>query len=483
MIRTAHRDALNYGKERAMNTPGVIDEGTPSAERKMGLGAASALVMGSIIGTGVFLLPASLAAFGTISLIAFVFTALGAVALAQMFGVLSKRLPADGGPYAYSRAAFGNAVGFFNAWSYWITAWAGNAAIVVAWVVYVEVFINAGHNAVFSILIGAVGLWIPAAINLSGVKNMASVQIVTTIIKFIPLVIISTVGLFFIDWSYVTDSFNVSGRGPIAAVVSAMALAVFSYLGVETASVAAGKVRNPKRNVPLASLLGTLACTVVYLLSTLVIFGTVTNADLTKDGSQPFTESFNNMFGGTWSGYAVAVAAIISGFGALNGWTMICAEMPFAAAKEGLFPKRFAAVSGKGVPAFGIIASTGLATALMAFSYFGQAGSEVFSFVILLAGLTAAVPYLFSALALAKWSFVPDQRSSGANWRWDAAIAVIGVLFSALIIYGSFTVPGTQLNLIIVSVLVFLIGLAIYLYMRKRFTAVPASPVGGASES
>lgn len=439
-------------------------------ETGMGLGAAAALVMGSIIGTGVFLLPASLASFGSISLVAFVFTAIGAIALAQMFGVLSKRMPADGGPYAYSRAAFGNATGFFNAWSYWITAWAGNSAIVVAWVVYVEVFINTGHNKLISIVIGLVGLWLPAVINLTGVKNMASVQIVTTVIKFIPLVIISTVGLFYIDWSYLTSAWNISGKGPLAAIVTTMALAVFSYLGVETASVAAGKVRNPRRNVPLASLFGTLACTVVYLLSTLVIFGTVPNSELTADGAQPFTLSFNAMFGGTWAGNAVAVAAIISGLGALNGWTMICAEMPYAAAKEGLFPSRFATNSSRGVPAFGIVASTVLATALMVFSYMGQAGADVFNLMILLAGLTAAVPYLFSALALIKWSFKAEDRTPGANWKFDGVVAIVGMLFSALIIYGSFTDSSTAVSLVILTAIVFVIGLGLYLYMRRRFT-------------
>lgn len=446
---------------------GADDQGSGS----LGLGAAAALVMGSIIGTGVFLLPASLAAFGTISLLAFIFTAIGAIALAQMFGVLSKRMPADGGPYAYSRAAFGNVVGFFNAWSYWITAWAGNSAIVVAWIVYVEVFINTGHNKVISIVIGFVGLWVPAAVNLSGVKNMASVQIVTTIIKFIPLVIISTVGLFFIDWSYLSD-WNISGKAPLAAIVTCMALAVFSYLGVETAAVAAGKVRNPRRNVPLASLLGTLACTVVYLLSTLVIFGTVPNKELTADGAQPFTLSFNAMFGGTWAGYAVAVAAIISGLGALNGWTMICAEMPLAAAREGLFPRQFGQLSGKGVPAFGIIASTVLASALMVFSYMGQAGADVFNLMILLAGLTAAVPYAFSAMALIKWSFKADERAPGANWKFEGAVAIVGLLFSALIIYGSFTDSSTVVSLMILSVVVFVLGLGLYFYMRSKFTAV-----------
>lgn len=447
---------------------------TAQGGKRIGLIPATALVVGSIVGTGIFLLPASFAPYGAISLVAFALAALGAVALALMFGALSRRMPADGGPYAYARAAFGNLPGFFSAWSYWITAWAGNAAIVVAWIAYVQVFVNTEGAVIGSILIGLVGLWVPAAINLLGVQQMALVQVVTTVLKFIPLVIISTVGFLFVDWSLL-QPFNLTGEAPLSVIVTTMALAVFAFLGVETASVAAGKVSNPRRNVPLASLLGTVAAAVVYLLSTLVIFGVVPNSQLTEPGSQPFVSAFNAMFGGSWAGYAVAVAAIISGFGALNGWTMICAEMPLAAAQEGLFPSRFSRISSRGVPAFGIVASTGLASVLMVFSYFGQTGLGVFNIMVLLSGLTAAVPYLLSALALIRWSARAGERRTGANWAWEGAIATIGMAFSALIIYGSFTDPGTQMQLLVMCVVVFAIGLGLYLYMRRRFMDGPGT--------
>ena len=142
----------------------------------LGLPKATSLIMGSIIGVGIFSLPYSLASYGPISLVAMGLATVGAVALALMFAVLSRRMPADGGPYAYARAAFGNGVGFANAWSYWITAWAGNAAIAVGWVFYVEQFVNKGGSTVgWSIVIALVGLWIPAAVNLTGVRNMGVV--------------------------------------------------------------------------------------------------------------------------------------------------------------------------------------------------------------------------------------------------------------------------------------------------------------------
>src|SRR4051812_25876386 len=124
-------------------------------------------------------LPTSLAAFGPISLVSMALTTIGALALAALFAALSRRMPAEGGPYQYARIAFGNRAGFATAWSYWITAWAGNAAIAVGWVLYVEVFVNTGHDKLWSIALVLAGLWVPALINLSGVRNVAAVEIAT----------------------------------------------------------------------------------------------------------------------------------------------------------------------------------------------------------------------------------------------------------------------------------------------------------------
>src|SRR5437764_2959273 len=132
-----------------------------------GLTAATALIVGSIVGVGIFNLPTSLASYGPISLVSMGLTTVGALALAALFAALARRLPADGGPYAYARVAFGNKTGFANAWSYWITAWAGNAAIAVGWVLYLEEFRNTGHNRLGSVLLVLVGLWASAAISLS----------------------------------------------------------------------------------------------------------------------------------------------------------------------------------------------------------------------------------------------------------------------------------------------------------------------------
>jgi APA family basic amino acid/polyamine antiporter len=451
--------------------------GEPAGSGGFGLNTAIALIVGSIIGVGIFNLPTSLAGYGPISLVSMGLTTVGALALAVLFAALSRRLPADGGPYAYSRVAFGNGLGFINAWSYWITAWAGNAAIAVGWVLYVEEFINTDHNRLFSACLVLVGLWIPAAINLSGVKNMGAVQVITTVIKFAALGFMSTVGLFFIERANYSP-WNVSGESAIAAIGGGMAIALFSYLGVETAAVAAGKVRDPNRNIPRATILGTLATAVVYMLSLTAVFGIIASADLAH-ATAPFSDAANAIFGGDWAGNVMAIAVIISGFGALNGWTMICAEMPLAAAKDGLFPEQFRRISPQGVPAFGIIASTVLASIAMAVNYLGSSGETVFTTLVLMTGITAAIPYGFSALAQIKWRRADQRTMRTPQFARDMIVAVLSVIFSVLFIvysrntgnsfwvyWAPFFMAGGAL----------LLGIPVYLRQRSHMTAPDPVP-------
>jgi basic amino acid/polyamine antiporter, APA family len=445
--------------------------------QKFGLTAAMALIVGSIIGVGIFNLPTSLAAYGPITLVSMALTTVGALALAMLFAALSRRLPADGGPYAYARAAFGNPLGFANAWSYWITAWAGNAAIAVGWVLYVEHFVNTGHVKWITVLLVLAGLWIPAAVNLTGVKNMGSVQVVTTIIKFVALAFVAIVGLFYIKSANFTP-WNVSQEGTIGAIGGGMAIALFSYLGVETAAVAAAKVRNPDRNIPRATILGTIATAVVYMLSLVAVFGIVPTSTL-ANATAPFSDAVNAMFGGTWAGNVMAVAVIISGLGALNGWTMICAEMPLAAADDGLFPANFRKISKNGVPAYGIIASTVLASIAMAVNYIGSGGATVFTTLVLMTGITSAIPYGFSALAQLKWRWIDHKAMHTPRFIRDMVVAVLSLVFSILFIWYSrntghsfwvywapFFLAGGALAL----------GIPVYLAQRRHLTPPPPVP-------
>ena len=476
--RTAHRTerlrAHRGGDVPAQRTAGTTTPEPADERHLLGLPQSTALVMGSIIGVGIFSLPYAIASYGPISLAALGAATVGAVALAFMFSVLSRRVPASGGPYAYARSAFGNGFGFSQAWLYWITAWAGNAAIAVGWVFYVEQFVNKGGAKAGSIAIALTGLWLPALVNLSGVRNAGWFQLWTTVLKFIPLALMATVGLFFIS----TDNFtpwNTSGGTSMSAIGDAMAICLFAYLGDETAAVAAGKVHKPEKNVGRATIYGTLGSAVVYLLSLVAVFGILPASALALDDNQAsYSAAANEIVGGTWLGYVVAAAVVVSGIGALNGWTLIVAEMPLAAAKDGLFPAVFGKLSRRHVPAFGIVVSTALASVAMLISYLGTDGATVFTTLVLMTGITAAIPYAASALAQLKWRMLDKQKGRTPHFALDMFVAVVALVMSVAFIWysrntgqdhwyvtwGPFLMAGGAA----------LLGIPVYASQRKRMT-------------
>jgi APA family basic amino acid/polyamine antiporter len=227
---------------------------------------------------------------------------------------------------------------------------------------------------------------------------------------------------------------------------------------------------------------GTLAAAVVYLLSMIAVFGTVPTTELAKDENKAsYSVAADAMVGGgSWAGTAVAIAVIISGFGALNGWTMICAEMPLAAAKDGLFPQAFGRLSRQGVPAVGIVASSALSSLAMAMSFMGTSGASVFNTLVLMSGITAAIPYAFSALAQLKWRWRDRREMHAQRFARDSIVAVVALVFSILFVYysrnsgaenwyevwGPFLMAGVAL----------VIGIPVYLAMRTRMAAPPPVP-------
>src|SRR3954467_4670414 len=368
-----------------------LNPGAPLEDRahKLGLSSATALVIGSIIGTGVFTMPAVMAGAGTSSLITLGIISIGALLLGVLFGQLTKRVPStEGGMYAYARHEFGDFAGYMTAWCYWITCWAGNAAIVASWVLYVESFFGIDNPSGWTNWgIALTGLWIPAVINLAGVRQMAWFQNVTVVLKFLPLLAVAVFGWFFIS-SANFGPFNATGGSLYDAVNLAAGVALFSFIGVECASIAAGRVKNPRRNVGRASVIGTAASGLLYIAVTAAVMGLVPHDELVDNGT-PFVGAFETMFGSaTWVGKLVALTAVISGIGALNGWTLVTAEMPFAAAKDGLFLQSFAKTNRHQVPWFGIVVSTLVASALMGWSYSGQTGLKVFEYLVYLSVVT-----------------------------------------------------------------------------------------------
>ncbi|MFF5427572.1 MULTISPECIES: amino acid permease [unclassified Streptomyces] len=422
----------------ATTTPRRTTEQPPAADRhtrRFGLPVATALVMGNIIGGGIFLLPASVAPHGTISLVAFGILTLGALALALVFGRLAHRHPLTGGPYVYAREAFGDFAGFLAAWSYWITAWVSNAALAVAAVGYLDALVPL-HDAKPA-TIGAALLiqWLPAVANLAGTRYVGAVQLVATVLKFVPLLLVAVGGFFFFDSANLGPFRGDADGSAAGAVTAAAAILLFSYLGVESAAVSAGEVRDPRRNVGRATVLGTLGAAALYLLTTVSVFGTVPHERLVES-SAPFTDSVNLMFGGTWGGAAVACMALVSMVGALNGWTLLSAQTPYAAARDGLFPQVFT-VKRRGVPTVGVLVTVVLASLLTVYNY--TVGTEgVFETLVLVTTFTATVPYLLSTAAQLYFLLSGQaERVHRARLVRDAVLALAAFGFSLWLVAGS----------------------------------------------
>ncbi|MEV7561626.1 amino acid permease [Streptomyces sp. NPDC089795] len=436
--------------------------------RRFGLPVATCLVMGNIIGGGIFLLPASVAPFGTISLVAFAVLTAGAIALALVFGRLAERHPRTGGPYVYARAAFGDFAGFLAAWSYWITAWVSNAALAVAAVGYLTVLFPAVGEHKWSMCLAALAVqWLPAVANLAGTRYVGAVQVVATVLKFAPLLLVAVGGLFFFDPANL-GPFRATDQSAAGAVSASAAILLFSYLGVESATVSAGEVRDPARNVGRATVLGTVGAATVYLLGTVAVFGLVAHDRLVAS-TAPFTDAVNAMFGGTWGGTVVACAAVISMLGALNGWTLLSAQTPYAAAEDGLFPKAFGKKK-RGVPVVGVIVTVGLASALTVYNY-TAAAQGVFESLVLITTFTATVPYLL-ATAAQIYFLLSGQRERVHPGR----LARDGVLAALAFGFSMWLVAGSGYAAVYQGVLFLFAGVLVHAAMSARKHRAAASP-------
>lgn len=449
---------------------------TPKEESKaraLGLTSATGLVIGSIVGTGVFTMPAVLAGAGTMSLVVLGVIAVGAMLLAVLFGQLTRRVPnADGGMYAYARHEFGDFAGYLTGWCYWVQTWAGNAAIVSSWVFYVTALFGWAHpSGLQNWGIALVGLWIPAAVNLAGVRQMAWFQNLTVFLKFLPLLFIGIVGWFYVHAGNF-GGFNMSGGSLYSGIGIAAGVALFSFIGVEAAAITAKRVKDPGRNVSRASLLGTGASAILYLLTAAVVMGVVSHHTLVATGS-PFVTAFRTMFHTSWAGKFIAAVAVVSGIGALNGWTLLVTETSRAVAQDGLFPRPFTWQDRKHTAWFGIVVGTVLPSVLMLWAYQTKTGLTVFTYLVDLTVVTVAIPYFMSAIAQLTYLVSRRRRVQGWALARDLLVAGISVLFSMWVTFAS----GYQV--VYQALVVLMAGLIIYALLNARRTPVAvATPEG-----
>lgn len=434
--------------------------GAVKTAKGLGFWMCTALVVGNMIGSGVFLLPTSLAPYGWNAVFGWILTIAGAICLAFVFAQLARAMPRGGGPYAYTLEAFGRAPAFAVAWSYWISLWVGNAAIAAAAISYLSVFFPAiGQVSGLPAILTCVAVWVFTAINCRGVREAGAVQVVTTILKLLPLlaVILLAVLLLFQHGTKVLLPFHPTDIG-MPGITAAATLTLWGMLGLESATVPADSVEDPERTIPAATLAGTILTGVIYLVvcSAVVL---MVPASIASVSNAPLAD-FVSLYWGANARDVLALFAAISALGALNGWILLQGELPAAMARDGVFPRWLGKVSSRGTPVRAHLVSSALLTAILCLN-FQKSMAQLFTFIILLATSASLVMYLACTLA-ALWLLHKGKM------KGTPIFAIIAILAAA---YAVWTLIGAGLEATGWGAVLLLAGLPVYWIMRPRTKA------------
>jgi len=422
------------------------------ARQVLGPVRATILIVSSMLGAGVFILPKILSKFGPIGIVALIGAGLGALALAVSFGALASRMGSAAEPYGIAKEAFGRQIGFWTAWMYWLSAWAGTTAIAAVWVGYVDFLTPDDLPAGWLLAAAAFALWMPVLINGAGAQALARVQTFALLLACGPIAVLIVIGPFSITREFL-GPLNVSGSPAPFAVAAALPAAVFVYIGVETVAVLAERVRDPRRNVMRASVIGVLICIFIYVAATTVVMGTVPGEER-RSGLASYSLSFSYLFGSPLAGQVMAATAITAGFGGLVGWALLSAELPKCAAQDGMFPPVFARVTKRTVPMTGIIISQAIATAVVVpILLGGDDGKEVLEVALSVAGVAAGT--VFAVTVLADIKGIRESAAPASPARKAGVIVALG--------FSLFVVASATIETLgsVQSILVLLLWLAV----------------------
>ncbi len=420
---------------------------------KIGFWALTALVTGNLVGSGVFLLPSTLAPFGMTSLLGWIATTFGAIILSLIFGQLSCKHTRTGGPFVYVEDAFGRTPGFFVAWGYWVLSWISNAALVVAAVGY------------FSKMVGEISL--PAtlaleifimvaftAINLRGIAFSGAFEIFITLFKVVPLVLIPVFGIFYMDLGHFTP-INPTEHSLFGAINTVALITIWGYIGLETGTVPSGEVESPRKTVPKAVVTGTLIAALVYILGTVAIMGVVPKDILVGSGA-PYADLAAHIFGGNWH-HAVSFMAIISCLGALNGWILVVGQIGYGAGKDNLFPKLFEKTTASGSPKWALILSSACSIPFMVMTLNKNLVNQ-FNFIVDVSVTLVMVIYALCVAAYVKF-LIQQDRVKTKYW----VLAGIGGLFTFWAMWVA------SLKMILLSCTIFVVGIPVYWFQRRKW--------------
>lgn len=423
---------------------------------ELGFWMATALVIGNTIGMGVFLLPASLAPLGLNALVGWFITVVGCLVVAQVFARFSSRFPDSDGPYGYVKSHLGERTAFLIIWCYWISMWATNAALATGVVGYLGALVPA-FAAVPNWLMALLLVWIFVGINLLGARTGGEVQVLTTALKLLPMLVVVGLGVWvlFSDpgaYTRTIPSTPISLTGA-TGIMAACTTVLYSMLGIESATVPAGQVRDPERTIPRATMVGTILVSVIYIVVSTVPILLIPQAELGASDA-PFVDLLDRLLG-VGPGRLLAAFVVISGIGALNGWTLLTGDLTRTMAHNGVLPAPLGRSNGRGAPGIALVATGFLASGLVAISASDRlAGS--FRFLTDVVGVVALPLYFGCSLALiVVWS----RRLRPAA----SSLAVLGGIGAA---YSAFAFAGAGKDPFLVALGLAAAGIPVYLVMR-----------------
>ena len=429
----------------------MADAGTPPARASMGFWKVWALTTGVMIGSGIFLLPAVLAPYGGLAFAGWLLTSGGAILIALILGRLASRTTRSGGPYAYAHDAFGDLPGFIVGWGYWFSVIFAIAAISVAFASYMGALVPAlGRSPLTQAGTAIAIIWVLTAINMRGVGEAAGVQVLMTVLKLAPLLVIIVLGLVAGSADNLPPV-NPQDKPVLPALAATALLTMWAFLGIEAGVIPAGDVINPRRTIARAVVFGTLTVTAVYIASTAAVIMLVP-PDVLAHATAPFADAAQKL--GPLGAPLVSLGALVSTAGSLNGNILLGGQMPMAVALDGLAP-RFLARRNRGhAPVFALLLSSGIATILLVFNYTGGL-VRGFTFLISMATLATLMPYAVSALADLRFSW-----KTARGWAMLSLIALVYILVAMI---------GSGLAVLVWGVPLLAAAVPVY-YVLKRWT-------------
>ena len=429
--------------------------------KELGFWMCTALVIGNTIGMGIFVLPASLAPYGLNAMLGWGITVLGMTMLARVFAQLAREFPSADGPYTYIERTTGKLPAYIAVWCYWVSCWITNAALAIGLVGYLGKVVP-GLDAWPPALLAIALLWLFVGINLFGVRMSGGVQVVTTTLKLLPMIFIVGLGgwLLFSDPAVYTQQVPTT---PITleALMAASTIALFAMLGIESAAVPAGRVRDPERTIPRSTMFGTLLTAGIYIaISSMALL--LMNQEALARSSAPFADLLDQ-FMGDGHGRVLAVFVVISGLGALNGWTLLASELTASMGRHGFLPAPVCALNARGAPAASLLLTGTFATVMVLMNY---SKSMVDGFTFLSQVVTAAnLPlYLLCAVSLV-------MLARRGERQLPASLFVLGILGSTYVV---FAFIGLGREPFVWSLVLGAAGLPLYWLMRNRRAPVPA---------